>query len=140
MPGAKKKEATTRHRPAGATSTGDGEPLPGAEKKEATKRHRPAGANSTEEKFVYVFGRKLQFFSLNRRVKKIVYIQHEKKIQNFSSNRKVQNLFTFLAENVNFFSSNGKVKKLFTFGMRRKFKNSRQIGKCKICLHFGRQF
>ena len=26
----------TRQRPAGATSTGDGEPLPGAEKKEAT--------------------------------------------------------------------------------------------------------
>ena len=37
----------TRHRPAGATSTGDGEPLPGAEKKEAMTRHRPAGATST---------------------------------------------------------------------------------------------
>ena len=33
--------------PAGATSTGDGEPLPGAEKKEATTRQRPAGATST---------------------------------------------------------------------------------------------
>ena len=32
MPGAVKKEATTRQRPAGATSTGDGEPLPGAVK------------------------------------------------------------------------------------------------------------
>ena len=31
LPGAEKKEATTRQRPAGATSTGDGEPLPGAE-------------------------------------------------------------------------------------------------------------
>ena len=41
-----KKEAT-RHMPAGATSTGVGEPLPGAEKKEATTRHRPAGATST---------------------------------------------------------------------------------------------
>ena len=41
------KEATTRHRPAGATSTGGGEPLPGAEKKEATTRQRPAGATST---------------------------------------------------------------------------------------------
>ena len=38
-------EATTRQRPAGATSTGDGEPLPGAVKKEA--RQRPAGATST---------------------------------------------------------------------------------------------
>ena len=36
-----------RQRPAGATSTRDGEPLPGAEKKEATTRHRPAGATST---------------------------------------------------------------------------------------------
>ena len=44
LPGAEKKEATTRQRPAGATSTGDGEPLPGAEKKEAETRPRPAGA------------------------------------------------------------------------------------------------
>ena len=44
--GAEKKEAT-QQRPAGATSTGDGEPLPGAEKKEATTRQRPAGATST---------------------------------------------------------------------------------------------
>ena len=36
-----------RQRPAGATSTGDGEPLPGAEKREATTRQRPAGATST---------------------------------------------------------------------------------------------
>ena len=42
-----KTEATTRHRPAGATSTGDGEPLPGAEKTEATTRHRPAGPGAT---------------------------------------------------------------------------------------------
>ena len=49
LPGAvKKKEATTRQRPAGATSTGDGEPLPGAEKKEATTRQRPAGATFKE--------------------------------------------------------------------------------------------
>ena len=92
------------------------------------------------EKFVYIFGRQFWFFLSDRIVEKIVYIRHEKKIQNFSSNRKVQNLFTFLAENVNSFSSNRKVKKLFTFGMRRKFKISRQIGKCKICLHFDRQF
>ena len=46
LPGAEKKEATTQQRPAGATSTGDGEPLPGAEKKEATTRQRPAGATS----------------------------------------------------------------------------------------------
>ena len=64
------------------------------------------------EKFVYIFGRKFQFFSSNRRVKKIVYIQHEKKIQNFSSNRKVQNLFTFLAENVNFFFVKWKSQKI----------------------------
>ena len=38
-----KKTEVTRQRPAGATSTGDGEPLPGAEKKEATMRQRPAG-------------------------------------------------------------------------------------------------
>ena len=38
-----------RQRPAGATSTRDGEPLPGAEKKEATTRQRPAGATSTED-------------------------------------------------------------------------------------------
>ena len=42
-----KKTEVTRQRPAGATSTGDGEPLPGAEKKEATARQRPAGATST---------------------------------------------------------------------------------------------
>merc|ERR1712016_156436 len=47
LPGAEKKEAKTRQRPAGATSTGVGEPLPGAEKKEATTRQRPAGATST---------------------------------------------------------------------------------------------
>ena len=47
LPGVEKMEATTRHRPAGATPTGDGEPLPGAEKKEATTRQRPAGATST---------------------------------------------------------------------------------------------
>ena len=39
-----KKKGATRQRPAGATSTGVGEPLPGAEKKEATTRQRPAGA------------------------------------------------------------------------------------------------
>ena len=42
-----KKKGATRQRPAGATSTGVGEPLPGAEKKEATTRQRPAGATST---------------------------------------------------------------------------------------------
>ena len=47
LPGAEKKEAATRPRPAGATSTGDGEPLPGAEKKEAASRPRPAGVTST---------------------------------------------------------------------------------------------
>ena len=47
-PRAEKTEATTRRRPAGATSTGDGEPLPGAEKTEATTRQRPAGATSNE--------------------------------------------------------------------------------------------
>ena len=41
LPGAEKTEATTRQRPAGATSTGDGEPLPGAEKTEATRQTRP---------------------------------------------------------------------------------------------------
>ena len=35
----------TRQRPAGATSTGDGEPLPGAEKRKATTRHRPEVMN-----------------------------------------------------------------------------------------------
>ena len=39
-------EATTRQRPAGATSTGDGEPLSGAVKIEVTTRQRPAGATS----------------------------------------------------------------------------------------------
>ena len=36
-----------RQRPAGATSTGDGEPLHGAVKIEATTRQRPVGATST---------------------------------------------------------------------------------------------
>ena len=51
LPGAEKTEATTRQRPAGATSTGDGEPLPGAEKTEATTRQRPVGAKNKFQTF-----------------------------------------------------------------------------------------
>ena len=55
------------------------------------------------EKFVYIFGRQFWFFLSDRIVEKIVYIRHEKKIQNFSSNWKAKNLFTFLTDNFDFF-------------------------------------
>ena len=43
--------------PAGATSKGDGELLPWAEKKEATTRQRPAGATSTWDMGATAWGR-----------------------------------------------------------------------------------
>ena len=50
QPGAEKKEAMTRQRPAGATSTGDGEPLPGAVKTETTRRRPLPGAEEVESR------------------------------------------------------------------------------------------
>ena len=52
-----KKEATTRQRPAGATSTGDGEPLPGAEKKEGDDATEAGGGNFHRGRGATAWGR-----------------------------------------------------------------------------------